>query len=212
MTAPERGATVVAVLMGMGHLRAAYPLRHFAHDGVLIYGSKRSTPKNEYRIWRKIRKSYYFFSRAGEIPLMGNFLLQLLVWLQRIEPYYPRRDRSRPNFAVHYLDHLIKRRGLCRALIEKIYQDRLPVIHTYFATAIAADRLLGQRVRKLPFDLRQRFQPGLGAEGPASKQCAVFCPMHPGQTPPDVVRSTRGKHFSHRISAAEGKYRQRNRP
>ena len=144
MTAPERGATVVAVLMGMGHLRAAYPLRHFAHDGVLIYGSKRTTPKSEYRIWRKIRKSYYFFSRAGKIPLIGNFLVQLLVWLQFIEPYYPRRDRSRPNIAVNYLEHLIKRRGLCRALIEKISQDRLPVIHTYFATAIAADRSPGK--------------------------------------------------------------------
>ncbi|MGA2506092.1 MAG: hypothetical protein ABSF80_01270 [Chitinispirillaceae bacterium] len=145
MTAPERGATVVAVLMGMGHLRAAYPLRHFAHDGVLIYGSKRTTPKSEYRIWRKIRKSYYFFSRAGEIPLIGNFLVQLLVWLQFIEPYYPRQDRSRPSSAVNYLEHLIKRRGLCRALIEKISQDRLPVIHTYFATAIAADRSPGKK-------------------------------------------------------------------
>ena len=142
-----RSATIIAVLMGMGHLRAAYPLRHFGLDGVLIYGSKRSTPKNEYRIWRKIRKSYYFFSRAGEIPLIGDLLLRLLVWLQCIEPYYPRRDHSRPNIAVRYLEHLIRRRGLCRALIEKIHQNRLPVIHTYFATAIAADRSPGKECR-----------------------------------------------------------------
>jgi len=139
MTAPEWSATVVAVIMGIGHLRAAYPLQHFAREGVLIYGSRHTTPKNEYRIWRTIRKSYYFFSRAGEMPLLGDLLLRLLVWLQRIEPYYPRQDRSRPNFAVRYLDYLINRRGLCQALIEKINQNRLPVIHTYFATAIAAD-------------------------------------------------------------------------
>ena len=39
-----------------------------------------------------------------------------------------------------YLENQIKHRGLCRALIEKISQDRGPVVHTYFATAIAADK------------------------------------------------------------------------
>ena len=145
MTATERKrATVVAVLMGMGHLRAAFPLQYFAHDGILIYGSNRSTPRSEYRLWRKMRKSYYFFSRAGKIPLIGNFLVRLLVWLQDIEPMYPRLDRSRPTLAVHYLERLIRRKGLCRALIEKIRHDRLPVVHTYFATAIAADRAAGE--------------------------------------------------------------------
>jgi len=142
VTAPEWRATVVAVMMGMGHLRAAYPLRHFSREGVMIYGSKLTAPESEYRIWNKIRTSYYFISRAGEMPVIGDFLLRLMVWLQRIEPYYPRRDHSRPNFAVQYLDRLINRRGLCRALITQIHQTHLPVIHTYFATAIAADRWL----------------------------------------------------------------------
>ncbi|MGB7566901.1 MAG: hypothetical protein WBM07_03510 [Chitinivibrionales bacterium] len=142
MTKPEPSAIVVAVEMGMGHLRAAYPLRHLGLDGVLIYGSKNSTPKSEYKIWRKIRTSYYFFSRAGKIPLIGKFLVHALEWLERIGPFYPLRDRSRPNFAVHYLDYVIKRKGLCRELIARIKNSSLPAIHTYFATAIAADRLL----------------------------------------------------------------------
>ena len=142
MTKLEPAAIVVAVEMGMGHLRAAHPLRHFGLDGVLTYGSKSSTPKNEYGIWRKIRASYYFFSRAGKIPVLGNFLSLALEWMERIAPYYPRRDRSRPNFAVHYLDYVIKRKGLCRELIARIKNSSLPAIHTYFATAIAADRLL----------------------------------------------------------------------
>jgi hypothetical protein len=70
MTKAEPSATIVAVMMGMGHLRAAYPLRHIGLDGILIYGSESSTPKNEYKIWKKIRASYYFFSRAGELPLV----------------------------------------------------------------------------------------------------------------------------------------------
>jgi hypothetical protein len=63
-------------------------------------------------------------------------------WFQRIKPYYPRRDLSRPNFAVHYLDTLIKRKGFCRDLVAQIKTNNLPVIHTYFATALAADQAL----------------------------------------------------------------------
>jgi hypothetical protein len=147
MTKPEPGANVVAVEMGMGHLRAAYPLRHLSVDGVLIYGSKASAPASEYKIWRKILNSYYFFSRAGKIPLIGKFLVRFLEWMERIEPYYPRRDCSRPNFAVKYLDGLIERRGLCGALIARIHANNLPVIHTYFATAIATDRFLDKEHR-----------------------------------------------------------------
>jgi hypothetical protein len=142
MTAHSARAVVVAVMMGMGHLRAAYPLRHLGRNGILMYGSKHNTPQSEYRIWRKIRKSYYFFSKAGEIPVIGNFILGILVWLQGIEPYYPRRDRTRPNMAVHYVEYLIKRRSLCRALVDKLHQSDA-VIHTYFATAIAADQSAG---------------------------------------------------------------------
>ena len=124
MTAPERCATVVAVMMGMGHLRAAYPLRHFANDGVLIYGSKRTTPPGEYRIWRRIRKSYYFFSKAGEIPLIGTLLLKVLVWLQSIEPYYPRPVPAR---VIGYLERQIKRRGLCRKCSQRSRRAASPI-------------------------------------------------------------------------------------
>jgi hypothetical protein len=138
LTAPRRDIAVIAVLMGLGHLRAAYPLRHLSPSGVQVYGSKHTTPGKEYRLWRNLRESYYFFSRVGAIPVIGSLLLRLMVWLQRIEPYYPRRDRSRPNIPVLYLDHQIRRRGLCKMLITEINGDPGPVIHTYFATAVAA--------------------------------------------------------------------------
>jgi hypothetical protein len=140
MTKPDRCAHIVAVMMGMGHVRAAYPLRDISIDGILLYGSMDNTPKIEYRVWRKIRASYYWFSRACEIPFIGKYFLRILDRIQYIGPYYPRKDRSRPNYAVKYLESQIKHRGLCRALIEKIGQDRGPAVHTYFATAIAADK------------------------------------------------------------------------
>jgi hypothetical protein len=145
MTKPEPCAIVVAVMMGMGHLRAAYPLRHFCLNGILMYGSKNNTPENEYKIWRKIRLSYYLFSRAGEIPLLGSLMLRLMVWLQRIAPYYPIKDRSRPTVAVHYLENQIRQKELCQVLVDKIKSTSLPAIHTYFATAITAEKLLGSK-------------------------------------------------------------------
>jgi hypothetical protein len=41
---------------------------------------------------------------------------------------------------VRYLDYLIRKRGLCGGLIEKIKGCAGPVIHTYFATALALDK------------------------------------------------------------------------
>jgi hypothetical protein len=42
-----------------------------------------------------------------------------------------------------YLEYLINRRGLCRDLVEKLRDVKGPIIHTYFATAIAADKAFG---------------------------------------------------------------------
>lgn len=140
---PPRCAEVVAVLMGMGHLRAAYPLRRLGGGSVTIYGSENDTPPAEYRIWRAIRNSYYIVSRAGEAFFIGKLLLRIMLRMQRIEPFYPRRDGSAPNGAVRYVEHLISRRGLCDALVARLRANRGAIIHTYFATALAADRAFG---------------------------------------------------------------------
>ena len=121
MTKPDPCAHIVAVMMGMGHVRAAYPLRDISSDGILLYGSMDNTPKIEYRIWRKIRAPYYWFSRACEIPFLGKFFLRIIEHGSNTSaPIIPEKGRSRPNYAVMYLENQIKHRGLCRALIEKI--------------------------------------------------------------------------------------------
>jgi hypothetical protein len=58
-------AWVVTVLMGLGHLRAAYPLRDLTHEGVVIYGSRRTTP-GAYKIERLIKTGEF---REGVSPL-----------------------------------------------------------------------------------------------------------------------------------------------
>jgi hypothetical protein len=61
-------AWIVAVLMGLGHLRAAFPLKDLAEGDIVLYGSRRFTPGPEFRRWRRIRRFYYAFSRAGRVP------------------------------------------------------------------------------------------------------------------------------------------------
>ncbi|MBP7706002.1 MAG: hypothetical protein KA243_02025 [Candidatus Aminicenantes bacterium] len=134
-------AWVVTVLMGLGHLRAAHPLRDLTHEGVVIYGSRGSTPDPEYGIWRRLRRVYYASSKAGAIPLIGKTLVSLLLAVQRIAPYYPKSDQSKPTAAVRFLKRLVVRRGLCRSLREKLAAAPLPAVHTFYATAVAMDEL-----------------------------------------------------------------------
>jgi hypothetical protein len=134
-------AWVVTVLMGLGHLRAAYPLRDLTHEGVVIYGSRQTTPPREYRIWRRLRRLYYSSSKAGAIPVVGRALVSLLLAVQRIKPYYPRTDQSKPSLAVRLLKRLVRERGLGRSLGEKLAAEPRPAIHTFYATAVALDEL-----------------------------------------------------------------------
>jgi len=127
--------------MGLGHVRAAFPLRHMAKGGVILYGSPAATPPAEYRIWRKIKRLYYVVSRAGNLPVIGKYILAPMLAMQKIEPYYPRTDLSKPNLGVFYLDYLIRKKRIGQALIHTIRQTRIPVIHTFYATAIALERL-----------------------------------------------------------------------
>jgi hypothetical protein len=140
MRAPDK-AWVVTVLMGLGHLRAAYPLRDLTHQGVIIYGSRRFTPPAEYKIWKRLRRLYYVLSKAGAVPFIGRAAIGWLLAVQRIPPYYPKTDLSRPNSAVKLLKRMIRKRGLCRGLRERIASAPYPVIHTFYATAIALEAL-----------------------------------------------------------------------
>lgn len=141
MREPEGKAWVVSVLMGLGHLRAAFPLHDMARDEIFLYGSRRFTPPAEYRRWKRLRRIYYLFSRAGRTPFIGRYLLALMLALEKIPPLYPRKDRSKPNLPVRYLDFLVRKRGLCRALLDRVRAPELPVIHTFYATAMALDQL-----------------------------------------------------------------------
>ena len=132
-------AWVVTVDMGLGHQRATYPLMDLAEGGIIAVGGSQSTDLAEKKQWDRLRGMYEFLSRVRSVPVVGKPLFGILDALQSIPSFYPIRDLSSPSFQVRLLSKLIER-GLCKGLIEKLQEQPLPLITSYFAPAIAADK------------------------------------------------------------------------
>lgn len=133
-------AWVVAVDLGYGHLRAAFPLRHLSPTGAIINANNyEGIPVSDQRVWGVIRRTYEFFSRLQSIPLVGHSLFSLMDTFQELPAFYPRRDLSVPNIQVRQTYRLV-RSGLCRDLITYLNQRRgVPLITTFFTVAFAAE-------------------------------------------------------------------------
>jgi len=132
-------AWVVTVDMGLGHQRATYPLMEVAEGGIIAVGGSQAIDPAEKKQWDRLRNMYEFLSRVRSVPIIGKPLFGILDALQSIPSFYPIRDLSSPSFQVRLLGNLIDR-GLCKGLIERIKQQPLPLVTSYFAPAIAADK------------------------------------------------------------------------
>jgi hypothetical protein len=132
-------AWVVTADMGLGHQRATYPLASLAEGGIFPVGDELNCSPGESRLWSRVRHAYEVISRCKSIPLIGTPLFGLMDRLLSIPPYYPVRDLSDPDFQVKLLESLIDR-GLCRGMLERIRSKPLPLITSYLAPAIAADK------------------------------------------------------------------------
>ncbi len=133
-------AWIISANMGLGHQRATYPLRDIAYEGIQLFGEEEMSNKKEKRLWKIFQHSYESLSRTRQIPLIGPSLFNILEKLQNISPYYPRRDQSRPSLQVKSLNSLINR-GMGRGMSKKLCSARLPVITSFYAAAMAAERL-----------------------------------------------------------------------
>jgi hypothetical protein len=136
----NRKAWVVAADMGLGHQRAAYPLRELGNGEIITAGTGEYSSEYETKQWRRMRRLYEGISRINHLPVIGGFFFGLMDKLQEINPYYPFRDLSTPTPQVYYLNRLI-RKGFGRVLVEKARRENLPIITTFYAVAIAADYL-----------------------------------------------------------------------
>jgi Domain of unknown function (DUF6938) len=131
-------AWVVTADMGLGHQRAAWPLRHMAEGGIMTLGRAETTPSAEQKQWERLRRSYEFLSRTKSWPLIGNAMFGMLDRLQNIPRFYPMQDRSAPSFQVGWLKGLIEK-GMCSGMLETIRTNPLPLVTTFYTPAIAAD-------------------------------------------------------------------------
>ncbi|MFH2018517.1 MAG: hypothetical protein ABII98_00845, partial [bacterium] len=125
-------AWVVAVDMGYGHQRAAYPLRHLSPDGkIWIANNYQGIPANDRRIWKNTRLFYELFSRVKKVPIVGDFLFDAFIdSMQKIPPFYPRRDLSKPSFQLKTMYTAI-RAGWGRNLVELMNKEDIPLITTF---------------------------------------------------------------------------------
>jgi hypothetical protein len=124
--------------MGYGHQRAVYPLRDIAEEKVITVGADEDASRNEAKLWKRVLYLYEFISRAKGIRIIGNPLFNLLETFLHIPSFYPLRDLSNSTFQVSMLESNINK-GLCAGMLEKISTKNLPLVTSFYATAIAAD-------------------------------------------------------------------------
>ncbi len=135
-------AHVVAVNMGYGHERAAFALRHLASGGkVIVANDYEGISAGERRNWNLGKGLYEFVSRFKNVPILGTAAFKILDDMQRIAPFYPRRDLSKPSLQLRQTYGSIRHQGLCRDLIIRLAENPLPLISTFFTPAFAAEEM-----------------------------------------------------------------------
>ncbi len=129
--------------MGYGHQRTAEPLKYLAYQGKIINANDyEGIPERDRKIWQSMRMGYEFISRFKRLPIMGNFAFSIFDLFQKISQFYPRRDLSKPNFALKKLYSLFEK-GWGRDLIENLTSHQGsgggPIVSTFFTPAFMAE-------------------------------------------------------------------------
>jgi hypothetical protein len=133
-------AWVVAVDMGYGHQRAAYPFRDIACERVITANTDASVSAEERTLWLRFQGLYESVSRVQRVPVVGPWLWRLYDSFQAISPHYPFRDLSQPTFGSMRLQRLLRRGFGGSAVQYTRSRPELPLLTTFFAIALAADR------------------------------------------------------------------------
>jgi hypothetical protein len=132
-------AWVVAVDMGYGHQRTAYPLRQLAPcEQIINANSYQGIPESERKIWQKTKAGYEFISAFTRVPIIGKIVFGIFDKVQEILTFYPKRDLSKPSFQLNYTLLPIKK-GWGRHLIRTLSKNPMPLIGTFFTIVFMAE-------------------------------------------------------------------------
>ncbi|MDD5164830.1 MAG: hypothetical protein PHF10_02945 [Patescibacteria group bacterium] len=132
-------AWIIDVSMGYGHQRTANPLKHLAPDGQVISANNYpGIPNSDKNVWEASRKFYEFISGFKRVPLIGDLCFFIFDQFQKIADFYPRRNLSQPNLFLKQTLGTIKK-GWGKHLIEKLKQNPIPIITTFFVPAYMAE-------------------------------------------------------------------------
>lgn len=131
-------AYVITVDMGYGHQRAVHPLADVAEGGIINANNYAGIPKKDQRSWEGGRKFYEKISRLKHLPLIGDWIFNVMDYFQRIEPFYPTRDLTRPTIQLRGIYQMIKN-GWGKDLIDRLNKNPLPLITSFFTVAYFAE-------------------------------------------------------------------------
>lgn len=132
-------AWVVTIDMGYGHRRASYPLLGLAPDNKAInVNNYKGIPSEDENTWERGKKFYEFISNFKSIPLIGDLIFKAFDFSQKIFPFYPKRDLTKPNLILKQYYSLIKK-GWGKDLINKLEEKDLPFLSTFFVSAFMAE-------------------------------------------------------------------------
>jgi hypothetical protein len=132
-------AWIISVDMGYGHQRAAYPLKDIANERILTANKDAIISEKERHVWETSRKLYEAVSRIKMIPIIGPIVFGIFDTIQqKILPFFPFRDLSRPSFAARRLRKMI-RKGFGRSLVDYTSKEDIPIITTYPIPALMYD-------------------------------------------------------------------------
>jgi len=142
---PQQKPLVLAVDMGYGHLRAATSLASALATEVTRLDQAPLASRAEEWLWRLSRWSYESTSRLSQLPWVGGLGRYGLNQVTHIPQLHPARDLSKPTLTVRLLEHAMEW-GLGAGLMSEVAHNGTPVLATFFAPALAADRSRHARV------------------------------------------------------------------
>lgn len=134
----ENKINLISVDMGYGHQRAAYPLLDLSGGESLTMNKYDGISAWEEKYWASNLKSYEMISRFKKVPILGDLVFSIMDYFQRILQFYPFRDLSKTTFQQKFFYRSIKG-GLGNNLVNKLNENCLPLVSTFFVAAQAAE-------------------------------------------------------------------------